>query len=77
MRRLQDGVVEGRVAQHLTGRGSPRLIPRRDLDAGMMMPSLVVVPTRLPAVVMTWAMRRVVVVLPFVPVTATIGTRTG
>ena len=41
------------------------------------MPSVVVMPTFLPAVFMMWAIMREVVVLPLVPVTATIGTRDG
>ena len=39
------------------------------------MPSELVIPVRRPAASAMWAMRRVVVLLPFVPVIATIGTR--
>ena len=39
------------------------------------MPSEFVIPTRLPASAQTWAMSRVVVLFPFVPVMATIGMR--
>lgn len=39
------------------------------------MPSEFVIPTARPVVAATWAMSRVVVLLPFVPVTATTGMR--
>ena len=41
------------------------------------MPSVVVKPTLLPVCLKIWAIKRVVVVLPFVPVIATIGTLVG
>ncbi len=43
----------------------------------MTMPSVEVIPTRRPISLKTWAIIRTVVVLPFVPVTATIGIRAG
>ena len=75
--RLQHGVVDGGVAQHLAGRTRPAISPAAIWVPAMEIPSVVVMPTVLPAVVMMWAIMRVVVVLPLVPVTATIGTRTG
>ena len=41
----------------------------------MKMPSVQVMPTHLPVPRSTWAMNRVVVVLPLTPVTATMGIR--
>src|SRR3990172_5330441 len=52
---------------------SPRLMSR----PSMTMPSVVVMPTRRPMSLRMWAIMRTVVVLPFVPVTATIGMRAG
>src|SRR3989337_1139585 len=52
---------------------SPRLMSR----PSMTMPSVVVMPTRRPMSLRMWAIMRTVVVLPFVPGTATIGMRAG
>ena len=52
---------------------SPFLMSR----PSMTMPSVEVIPTRRPISLKMWAIIRTVVVLPFVPVTATIGIRAG
>ena len=74
---LEDGHVDGRVLEDHLGRLRPRHVALLVRRPSMTMPSVEVIPTRRPISLKTWAIIRTVVVLPFVPVTATIGIRAG
>ena len=66
---LEDRRVDGRVLEHHLGRLRPVMSPFLISRPSMTMPSVVVMPTRLPISLRMWATIRTVVVLPFVPVT--------
>ena len=74
-RRLEDGHVELRLGQHARRAAEPGPVPRLDQLAANV--DAVGVRHADPAAgrAQMWAMSRVVVLLPFVPVTATIGMR--
>ena len=55
----------------------PDMSPFLIIRPSMTIPSVEVIPTRRPISLRMWAIIRTVVVLPFVPVTATIGMRAG